>query len=56
MTKFEQSAIIGYWRCGANIFEIAGIMQMMPDKISDFIDYYSKFIQYVRLVQPTAGL
>jgi len=44
MTTYQQSAIIGYWRCGANIFEIAGIMEINHFFIKHLIDDYEATI------------
>lgn len=35
------AAIIGYWRSGADIYEIAGIMDMEPVLIKTIIENYN---------------
>lgn len=40
MTHYEKSAIIGYWRCGADTMQIAGIMECCQEVvIKTIVDY-----------------
>lgn len=44
--KHIESAVIGFWRMGANNYEIAGIMVMLESDISNIISDYEVFQYY----------
>jgi len=46
MTQEEQSAIIGYYRQGANIAQISQLMEIPEDLAKKIIDQYLKSINY----------
>ncbi len=48
MTDSERSALIGYWRSGATLFEISFILSISVPYIEKVITNYQKYLKLAK--------